>query len=326
MLPSLHRCSISTGPAARCELRPPINELPADAAEVILKELLAVLEDETHPCQLLSTLSRVQRDGLFGDTAVSITYEALKYMKLSKALEHYDRHYASTMPTMPEAKRQEKAVLAVCSDVLRLHRLFKEASQLPSLQRSIAVDGSLSYPRTHEDIFKMTLTRQMLFFEYVILAMPEHVLRRDSAFFGFQDVVLNYENANLVAKIVGKHGAALTFFKDSMKKNRDVVMAAVQNDGMVLELVQLGRPRLGTAEDREVVKAAVSNKGAALKFASPDLQADAEITLIAVQNDGLALQYARDPSLAVMTAAVENNGVALRVRAARGARRAARAI
>ena len=62
--------------------------------------------------------------------------------------------------------------------------------------------------------------------------------------------------------------------------------------------------------DREVVLAAVSNNGLALKYADDTLKADREVVLAAVSNDGWALQYADDALKAereVILAAIQNN-------------------
>ena len=44
--------------------------------------------------------------------------------------------------------------------------------------------------------------------------------------------------------------------------------------------------------DRDVVLAAVQQDGDALEYASAELQADREVVLAAVQQDGYALEYA----------------------------------
>ena len=68
--------------------------------------------------------------------------------------------------------------------------------------------------------------------------------------------------------------------------------------------------------DKEVVLAAVQQDGLALQFASEDLRADREVVLAAVQQHGLALQYASAELRAdreVVLAAVQQNGEALRL-------------
>ncbi len=70
----------------------------------------------------------------------------------------------------------------------------------------------------------------------------------------------------------------------------EIVIAAVQRDGMTLEFAS---PKLQA--DRKIVLAAVQSEGMALKFASPELQADRSIVLAAVQSDGDALEFASEP-------------------------------
>ena len=69
--------------------------------------------------------------------------------------------------------------------------------------------------------------------------------------------------------------------------DREVVLAAVQQDGRVLHMASAE-----LKADREVVLAAVQQYGYALFFASAELQADREVVLAAVQQDERALRYA----------------------------------
>jgi hypothetical protein len=333
MLPSLHRCSISTGPAARCELRPPIDELPADAAEVILK-LLAVLEDETHPCQLLSTLSRVRRDGLFGDTAVRITYEALNSMQLSEALKYYDQHYASTMPTMPEAKRRAKAVQAVCSDVLRLHRLFKEANKF------FANDDRPNRWRWSQSGFKYGPDYEL----------PEPYLwepRQDDGWdaatefdYFFQSIIEFRTEKKPVGYVEYPTTIGEIFERTLTLRNlyEDYVLLAMPAEAVKHEDFRKKLASYSSENDNHpgehahLVQQIVGKYGPALEYVSPELKANEEVAMAAVQNEGFALAFtgtlvgppreerfvkaafktisSRDR---IVKAAVKNNGHALRL-------------
>lgn len=74
---------------------------------------------------------------------------------------------------------------------------------------------------------------------------------------------------------------------DDLRRDHEIVLAAVSLDGIVLKNVVDELKR-----DREIVTAAVRENGAALRFADPCFQADAEVVRAACQQDGLALQHA----------------------------------
>lgn len=91
---------------------------------------------------------------------------------------------------------------------------------------------------------------------------------------------------------------------DSLKGDKEVVLAAVQSYGWALQYAS--KELRG---DREVVLVAVKNFGGALRYASKELKEDREIVLTAVQNFGGELRYAgdelkKDPI--VVLAAVKN--------------------
>ena len=92
-------------------------------------------------------------------------------------------------------------------------------------------------------------------------------------------------------------------------KDKEIVLAAVQNDGDALD---------DAAEelqaDKEIVLAAVQQNGFALVYAAEELQADKEIVLAAVKNEGEALDYAAEELQAdkeIVLAAVKQHGEAL---------------
>ena len=100
------------------------------------------------------------------------------------------------------------------------------------------------------------------------------------------------EDRSTVLKTVEHSGhRALAHADPALKKDRELVLAAVKQDGYAL----------GFADDtlrgtREIVMAAVKKDGPALKFADPELQNDRELVLTAIDQDGRALQHA-DPRL-----------------------------
>jgi hypothetical protein len=90
--------------------------------------------------------------------------------------------------------------------------------------------------------------------------------------------------------------------------DRDVVLAAVAEDGAALEHAGPFRA------DDVVVLTAVLQSGTALRYADPELQRRYELALAAVRSDGLALRHVPPPlngSADLMLAAVQSNGLAL---------------
>jgi predicted methyltransferase len=93
-----------------------------------------------------------------------------------------------------------------------------------------------------------------------------------------------------------------------VKKDREVVLAAVNKSGLVLQYASKA-----LKADREVVLAAVKKNGFALQYASKALKADRDVVLAAVKKNGFALQYASKALRAneeVVLAAVGQNELA----------------
>mmetsp|Transcript_142378 Transcript_142378/g.258860 ORF Transcript_142378/g.258860 Transcript_142378/m.258860 type:complete len:405 (+) Transcript_142378:47-1261(+) len=86
---------------------------------------------------------------------------------------------------------------------------------------------------------------------------------------------------------VANHGRSLQYVSDELKKDRDVVLAAVRNDGYAL---RFAAPIL--KHDKEIVFAAVTQNGLALAFAADELIGDKDLVLTAASKNGLALQFA----------------------------------
>ena len=106
----------------------------------------------------------------------------------------------------------------------------------------------------------------------------------------------------------------LYYASDKIKADREVVMTAVKQSGMLLldasddlkadrEIVTAAVKRYGKAlvwaagnlkADRDIVLAAVAESGAALEYATGHLKADREIVLIAVAQCGAALEDAAE--------------------------------
>ncbi len=96
---------------------------------------------------------------------------------------------------------------------------------------------------------------------------------------------------------------------ESLKKDREIVLIAVNRNGMAL-----GDANESLKKDHEIVLAAVNQEGWALQFADESLKKDREIVLAAVQQHGSALFYA-DVSFKqdreIVLAAVNQEGGAL---------------
>ena len=86
---------------------------------------------------------------------------------------------------------------------------------------------------------------------------------------------------------ISQNGDALQFASVTMRSNRDVVLCA--KCGYALKFAS---PECQA--DREVVVAACSQNGCALQFASPELRRDRSLVRIAAMNDWRAMQWADD--------------------------------
>lgn len=75
----------------------------------------------------------------------------------------------------------------------------------------------------------------------------------------------------------------------ALKADREVVLAAVANNGLALQFAAAD-----VQADREIVLASVANDGYALLFAADALRMDREVVLAVVATDGGALQFAAD--------------------------------
>ncbi|KAG2382702.1 hypothetical protein C9374_005282 [Naegleria lovaniensis] len=97
-------------------------------------------------------------------------------------------------------------------------------------------------------------------------------------------------NRDLVLKAF-KHGPdisynAFSYICDSLKKDKEIVLNAVKNNGLSLQYAHSSLQC-----DREIVLAAVKQNGEALEFASEELRKDSEIIREAILQNGKALDY-----------------------------------
>ncbi len=104
-------------------------------------------------------------------------------------------------------------------------------------------------------------------------------------------------------------GSSVFDIDESFKKDREIVLAAVQKEGKILQLVDERFKK-----DREIVWAAVNQYGWALQYADESLKKDREIVWAAVQQVGWALQYADESfkkDRQIVLAAVKQDGFSL---------------
>jgi sulfur relay (sulfurtransferase) complex TusBCD TusD component (DsrE family) len=80
---------------------------------------------------------------------------------------------------------------------------------------------------------------------------------------------------------------ALKFASVALKNDRDIVLAAVNQNGHALQYASVE-----LKNDREVVLTAVTQNGNALQFASLELKNDRGVVLAAVTYDGFVLKFA----------------------------------
>ena len=106
----------------------------------------------------------------------------------------------------------------------------------------------------------------------------------------------------------------LVYAGDDLLADRDVVLAAVTQNGLTLyhareELkdIYLGSHFMLASGDKEVVLAAVKQNGLALEYASKELQNDRDVVLAAVRQDGRALEYASDELKSELKSEVKND-------------------
>eukprot|EP00945_MAST-04E_sp_MAST-4E-sp1_P002915 g2915.t1 len=113
------------------------------------------------------------------------------------------------------------------------------------------------------------------------------------------------KDREIVLAAVKNNGMALMYASDELRKDRKIMVEAMKNNEMAsmyadelrkeMETVNnngLYYASYGLRNDRYIVMEAVKNNGLDLQYASKELQKDREIVLAAVKNNGMALEYA----------------------------------
>ena len=117
------------------------------------------------------------------------------------------------------------------------------------------------------------------------------------------------QSKEFAEKLVSENGNIIKHFPDSLKKNKDIVLAAVKQNGLALQYVD---SNVEGYED--VVLEAVGQNGLALQYASDDLKDDIDVVKNAVSNNGLAIQFASEKCRGarnIVMSAVENTPAVL---------------
>ena len=100
-----------------------------------------------------------------------------------------------------------------------------------------------------------------------------------------------------------KRGGGRAVRLEDWTQDRQVVLAAVMQNGLALQYAALSTRNRGAyggravqpenwKQDRQVVLAAVSQNGLALQYAAPSLKGDQDLVLVAVSQNGRALEHA----------------------------------
>ena len=161
-------------------------------------------------------------------------------------------------------------------------------------------------------------------FQYTRRAVRFEVMVRDQANSHFKheamrlgrcdDRSYNFDasrtDRDIVLAAVQKQGIALKYASEALKADREIVLAAVKNNGYALQYASEDHKA-----DREIVQAAIKIDPCALLCASEALSADREIVLSAVQRGGSALEYASEALRAdreIVLAAVKQDRSALK--------------
>lgn len=125
----------------------------------------------------------------------------------------------------------------------------------------------------------------------------------------FPDCLCFCTSASLNGETISDCCEQLIKYHAEYRGERDMVLAALHNDGCVLDFVSTE-----LKDDRDVVMEAVDNYGYSLKYASDRLKNDTDVVMHAAQSYGYILQYAsqeiRD-NRTIVSIAVQNNGYAL---------------
>ena len=157
-----------------------------------------------------------------------------------------------------------------------------------------------------EDVYSLELSKAVLS-PAARKTLLESVIQNDQCLKHASDTIK--DDREFVLAAVKRNGYVLAHASERLRNDRELVMIAVQQRGSVLGYV--GEK---FQADREIVLAAVKQHGDALEYASEEFHNDREIVMAAISQEGQALKYVskelRDDYDVVLTA-VKQNGYAL---------------
>lgn len=116
-------------------------------------------------------------------------------------------------------------------------------------------------------------------------------------------------NKELVLEAVQQDGMALHFAHEEVRSDKEVVTKAVEKNGFVLKFASET-----SRGDKEIVMQAVRQNGRALQFASGTLRGDKDVVMAAVRQNSMALEFASGTLLGekeLVMEAIQQNGRAL---------------
>ena len=109
----------------------------------------------------------------------------------------------------------------------------------------------------------------------------------------YMDTEILSKNKNIMLPLISKNANVLEYVDESLKKDKEFVLIAVQNNGLTLQyLSNFWTTTL--RKDRSIVMAAVKNNGMALQYADYSLQRDKYVVINAIKQNKEAIKYADD--------------------------------
>ena len=235
------------------------------------------------------------------------------YKLVRLAMKHSDQHNAgAALQHASDGIRGDKKFLEEVMDIYGCKVILWAANELKRNEELLlkAIKAGLSYELFEDcDILKESLEKRPIMEALVherAYALVLATKTRSGAWAAndYKIVMAAVQNRSKINR------TALEFASAGLKADTDIVMAAVQSDGMALECACTAlQARM------DIVKAAVQSDGGALQFASSELQGHMEIVKIAVESDGTALEFASTglkDCMDIVKIAVQSDGMALK--------------
>ena len=181
---------------------------------------------------------------------------------------------------------------------IRLNRVyFKERSRQSSTEKYEHLAYTTTWPTTNllPELLLIVQTRSPCRIISIERKMEERnniIEKLNIRKISVEDEINMEERNNILERLKGPwslNGWHLKDASDHLKRDSEIVMAAVKQNGNALEFASEDLQK-----DREIVMAAVKQNGWVLKDASEDLRRDREIVMAAVKQNGYVLQFASE--------------------------------